>query len=238
MTALTSSAVMAQHAPAEVAADDSQTALYRQLNYLPTPPWAARAMAKLIRSLDPDAHSVWEPACGEGHMAEPFREYFPEVYASDIHPHGYGAEIDFLDPALAEVGDDAIEQDWIATNPPFNVAAEFIERGLLLARRGVAMLLRLQFLESAGRFELLYGARPMTLLAPFIDRVPMHLGRWDPKGSTATAYAVFVWMKGADPMPIRPIHPGAKARLTRADDARRFGARVDAPLLAAMGEEA
>ncbi len=167
-------------------------------------------------------------------MAEPFRDYFDDVFASDIHPHGHGAVIDFLDRGA----DDMPEVDWIATNPPFATAAEFIELGLRRARRGVAMLLRLQFLETPGRFELLYGARPMTVLAPFIERVPMHLGRWEPQGSTATAYAVFLWDKRSKPgdLPvIRPIAGGAKVRLTRADDAARFGVQADAPLLAAMG---
>lgn len=228
-----SPAVMAQHAPAEVDADDELTALYRKLNFLPTPPWAARAMAEAILALDPQARTVWECACGQGHMAEPFAEYF-EVFASDIYPHGYGQVIDFLDPAnVGTVG----EFDWIASNPPFDKAAEFIELGLQRAQRGVAMLLRLQFLETGGRYELLYGAQPMTALAPFIERVPMHLGRWEPKGGSATAYAVFLFIKGADPLPIRPIPPGTKARLTRPGDAARFGVKHDAPLLAAMGEE-
>ncbi|KKC24964.1 hypothetical protein WP12_16760 [Sphingomonas sp. SRS2] len=208
--------------------------MYRQLNFLPTPPWAARAMAEAILLLDPEARTVWEPACGQGHMAEPFRDYFADVFASDVYPHGHGVTIDFLDTREPFAG---YAPDWIATNPPFATAAEFIELGLQRARRGVAMLLRLQFLETEGRFELLYGAQPMTLLAPFIERVPMHLGRWEPKGGTATAYAVFLWRKGADPMPIRPIAAGTKKRLTRASDAARFGAKGEAPLLAAMGGE-
>jgi hypothetical protein len=40
--------------------------------------------------------SVWESACGRGHMARPLTEYFGKVYASDIHPYGHGAVYDFL----------------------------------------------------------------------------------------------------------------------------------------------
>jgi hypothetical protein len=40
---------------------------------------------------------IWEPACGEGHMAEPLREYCDDIIASDLHDYGYGeAGIDFL----------------------------------------------------------------------------------------------------------------------------------------------
>ena len=84
-----SRAVMEARAPASVERDDAVTALYRALDYFPTPPWAARAGAELVQRLDPLAKTVWEPACGEGHMAGPLAEYF-SVCASDIHPHGFG----------------------------------------------------------------------------------------------------------------------------------------------------
>jgi hypothetical protein len=191
-----SSAVMAARAPDLVEADDALTALYRKLEYFPTPPWAGRAGGELIRFLDPGAASVWEPACGEGHMAAPLAEQF-EVTAGDIHPFGYGRVGDFLSDEL----NGAVDADWVITNPPFGTAAEFVRTGLARARRGVAILQRLQFLETPGRYRLLYGAEPMTVLAPFAERVPMTLGRWDPKASTATGYAWFVWIKGASPRP-------------------------------------
>jgi hypothetical protein len=227
-----STAVMAQRAPGSVDSDDELTALYRQLDYFPTPPWAARAGAELIQRLDPAAASVWECACGAGHMAEPLLEYF-SVFASDVHPHGYGEVIDFLSDDADAVRDDI---DWIVTNKPFKPAGDFLTRALRRARRGVALLLRVQFLEGVGRYPLLYGSEPMTAFAPFSERVPMVLGKWDPEASTATAYAWFLWMKGAEPMPVQPIGPGTRDRLWRADDAARFGAKGDAPLLSMMGE--
>ncbi len=226
-----STAVMAQKAPGEVDSDDPQTALYRKLNFFPTPPWAARAGAELILSLDPSAEVVWEPACGEGHMASAFEEYFTRVIASDVHPYGFGSVVDFLGRA------DDIEAGWIATNPPFAIAADFLRLALARARRGVALLLRFAFLEGAERYPLLYGERPITVFAPFIERVPMSLGRWDPELSSATAYAWFIWDKEAPAsLPvIRPIGPGTRSRLWRGSDAARFGVGRDAPLLDAMG---
>jgi hypothetical protein len=50
-----------------------------ELDYFPTPPWAARAGAELIKRLDPAARSCWEPACGQGHMAHGLADYFAEV---------------------------------------------------------------------------------------------------------------------------------------------------------------
>jgi hypothetical protein len=223
---------MAQRAPDLVEGDDPLTAIYRQLDFFPTPPWAGRAIGELIKSLDPEAASVWEPACGQGHMAVPLSEYFL-VFASDVYPHGFGSVIDFL----ADEDDDPSQGvDWIVSNPPFKAAADFIRIALKRARRGVAMLLRFQFLEGAGRYQLLYGGdTPMTVFAPFIERVPMALGKWDPELSSATGYGLFVWMKGAAPMPIRPFPPGTRDRLWRSDDPANFAHEREAPLLSAMG---
>lgn len=231
-------AVMAARAHGEVESDDARTALFRALEYFPTPPWAARAGAELIRSVDPEARRIWEPACGEGHMAAPIGESF-DVIASDVHPFGFGAVVDFLDPASGWPFDDRMERpDWIVTNPPFKLAGEFLQLGMRRAERGVALLLRLQFLEGGGRFPLLYGAEPLTLCAPFAERVPMTLGRWDPAASTATGYAWFFWHRGAEPQPLRGIPPGTRRRLTKAEDAARFGWRSEAGLLDRMEADA
>jgi hypothetical protein len=227
-------AVMADRAPADVEADDPQTALYRKLDYFPTPPWAARAGAELVGMFDPEARTVWEPACGEGHMASPIGEAF-DVFASDIHPFGFGVTIDFLDPARPDAAPPDRGVDWIVTNPPFKTAAQFARLGLQRARRGVALLLRLQFQEGVDRYRLLYGAEPLTACAVFAERVPMTLGRWDPEATTATGYAWFLWRKGSGGNPrLMGIPPGTRARLTRPDDAARFGCRREAGLLDAM----
>lgn len=224
------SSVMANRAHGEVAGDDALQTLWRQLDYFPTPPWAARAGAELIKAIHPQARTVWEPACGEGHLAAALGETF-EVTASDIHPFGYGECVDFLDAAIGSGGD----FDWIVTNPPFRTAADFARLGLERARAGVALLLRLQFLEGVGRHDLLFGSDMLSVCAVFAERVPMTLGRWDPAATSATAYAWFIWAKGERRTPrLLSIPPGAKARLTRPEDAARFGWRCEAGLLDAM----
>lgn len=223
-----------------VEGDGDERALMRALNYFPTPPWAARAGGELIASLDPQAQSVWEPACGAGHMAGPLRERFGSVLASDIHDHGFGLVHDFLGDAPFVAGSGV---DWVVTNPPFAKAEAFVELGLSYARRGVAVLCRLAFVESVGRYSLM---RRMAVMAPFAERVPMQLGSWDPDLSSATAYAWFVWMHDAaiEASPfrtaivetgaaggnlIRMVPPGTCDRLTRADDRAIWAGEVHQP---------
>ncbi len=222
-------AVMESRAPAKVEADDPVKALYRALDFYGTPPWAGRAGAEIILRLDPTARSVEEPACGEGTMCEPMREFFPSVWESDIHDFGRGYPVaDYLRPH----GWDAGAVDWAITNPPFGLAAEFLARGLQRARRGVALLCRLSFLATGERYLPLYRSEhPMTLCAPFMERVPMVLGPWDPAASTASEYAWYFFQKGAMPAPVDPVPPGTRERLTRPDDVRRFCRPAPAPLL-------
>lgn len=207
-----------------------------KLDYFPTPPWAARAGAELIRALDPEASSVWEPAAGGGHLAHGFADYFATVRESDIFPHREGLEVvDFLDPEI----EDASAFDWIATNPPFILAEEFIRLAIKRARRGVAMLVRLSFLEGVKRYGLLYGETPVALVAPFAERVPMTKGRWDPAASTATAYAWFIWRTDrvvGDPV-LRPIPPGRAKALSRTSDLDRFCAADPGDLFANRAAE-
>ncbi|ATC34093.1 hypothetical protein CA606_18130 [Caulobacter vibrioides] len=235
-----SRAVVEAHAPAIVEADDAQTALYRALDYFPTPPWAGRAGGEIVLLADPGAVSIDEPACGEGHMAGPLGEAF-RVRATDIHAHGFGGVEDFLDRGARQ----SIEQpDWVVTNPPFKHLGEFVERGLEVARNGVALLLRTTALESEGRYDLM---KRLALQATFSERVSMRLGYWDHEGTFATAYSWFVWMHPAaeDVSPLADaiaasrrlglwpstlIPPGTKARLWKRDDVQRYGRASPAPL--------
>ena len=50
------------------------------LDYFPTPPWATRALFEIIGEDGRDL-VCWEPACGQGHMADVLREYFGAVIA-------------------------------------------------------------------------------------------------------------------------------------------------------------
>lgn len=180
----TSHAVMAQRAELKNSLDD-----------FPTPPWATRALTEhVIGKNDLAALTCIEPACGRGHMAVTLAEYFKEVMAADVFDYGFGREQDFLKSKIA-----AGSFDWVITNPPFRLAEDFIQKGLSIARCGVAMLTRTVFVESVGRYERLFQTNPPSRFAQFTERVPMVKGRVDKKASTATGYAWLVWQKDRTP---------------------------------------
>lgn len=221
-------AVQARRAPEIVEADDPQRAQWRALDYYPTPPWAARALAHFLKQIDSHANSVWEPCCGAGHMAVPLAEYFPIVHASDIFDHGFGEVRDFFTDAPMP------ECDWIVTNPPFKRGEDFVRRAWPIARKGVAVICRLAFLEGGERHAIFDGDafQPLSFCCPFSERVPMQLGSWDPELSSATAYAAFIWLKNLNHIPLR-FHffgPGTRERYWRDTDAARFSPLAPLPL--------
>jgi hypothetical protein len=194
------------------------------LDFFPTPPWATRALIERVfphlKRATPK--TIWEPACGEGHIAEVLEEYGETVFASDVHDYGYG---DFTSDFLGEPGENWPKPEWIITNPPFGDRAEkFVLRALNRSTVGVAMFFRVQWLDTIGRYERVFKDDPPTLMSFFAERVNLCRGRWDPEGSTATAYMWLVWLHGEKPRAPFWIPPGCRDALSKPDDAVRFTA--------------
>lgn len=135
---------------------------------------------------------IWEPACCRGAIVKPLRASGRVVYATDL--------VDYDSPDQDEVGWDFLLErqlpigvEAIVSNPPFKNAAEFIRHGLELCPL-VIMLLRLSFLESEGRSDVLDGGK-LARVHLFRNRLPMmHREGWDgPRSSSAIPFAWFVW---------------------------------------------
>lgn len=194
----------------------------------PTPPWATRALMEFLasRNIPLQMMSVWEPAAGRGDMLGVLKQTFGRWEGTDLYPypikdswvrHG----VDFIGPSGLEFGRGMWGNgpDWVITNPPFNVAKAFADTALAFARTGVALLCRLQFLEGgdrSGRAQL-FREKPPAYVLQFCERVPMFKARLDPKGSTATAYAWFVWLHYPSGLPttVHWVPPGTRKRLER-----------------------
>lgn len=208
----TSSAVMAQR----IEPTDS-------LDFFPTPPWATRAlMEKVIRKEWRQEETCWEPAAGLGHMSDTLAEYFQKVMPSDIHNYGRDFAVrDFLDDGSL-FQQPKIYHDWIITNPPFNLASEFVKQALELAYVGVAVLVRTSWAESIERYETLFKHHAPDIWAVFTERVPMVKGRVDSSASSATSYSWVVWLKDGQFGDTNMMWiPPCRKELERSEDYRR-----------------
>jgi hypothetical protein len=154
-----------------------------------TPPEAVHALlkAEILPSV------IWEPACGPGAIVRVLRAAGHTVIATDLvdyaSPDQDDGRIDFLMERHAPLLVDAI-----VTNPPFKNAAQFVVHALKLCPK-VIMLLRLGFLESNRRCDILDGGA-LARVHIFRNRLPrMHRENWEGPRSTASvlAFAWFVW---------------------------------------------
>lgn len=141
---------------------------------------------------------VWECACGEGHISEVLKANGYKVKSSDLYDRGYdGTEIiDFLKVTKQDIKQD-LSRD-IITNPPYKYAKEFVENALELSADStkIAMFLKLTFLEGKARKKLFEKYPPKTIYV-FSSRVKCAKnGDFESIGSSAVAYAWFVWEKG------------------------------------------
>lgn len=199
----------------------------RALDLFPTPPWATRALFyEVIGAAGLQGKTVWEPAAGLGTMSEVIAEFAHTVVASDVHDYGKGHLIGSFVGEGADVIQVSGQVDWVITNPPFNLALEFVQRGLEVASVGVAVLVRSVWSEGGERYRELFSKTPPTCIAQFCERVPMVAGRWDPKASTATSYAWYVWKDLKLPFTGKTlfvwIPPGQRVKRSRPDDIARF----------------
>jgi len=122
-------------------------------DFYPTPANVTQALL----NVETFTGTIHECACGDGAMAEVLKAAGYTVIATDIEPLDYGTQADFL-----EIG--APLADSIITNPPFALAAKFIEHGLgVLKPRKMALMLKSTYWHAAERRELFERYRPSAI---------------------------------------------------------------------------
>ncbi len=144
---------------------------------------------------------VFEPCAGSGQLARPMRNVFSEVFTNDIDKR-YGSDYTF-DAIDSSKWRNVPRTEWVITNPPFSVALPIIKTALVHATVGVAMLLRLTYLEptSAKSKRSLYPRSKFWEANSDSLRFIMPIGSPRPsftadgkKDSVTTAW--YVWDKG------------------------------------------
>lgn len=151
--------------------------------------------------------TIWENACGEGHLSKPMAARGYEVISTDLIDRGFGkGGVDFF-KLRKTLGDNII------TNPPYAFAREWVEHSLELLQPGkkLALFLPIQFLESDSRRPLFNNTPPQTVYVcsnrilcgmngDFSARdkegnVIYNKDGTPKKMSSAKCYAWFVWVK-------------------------------------------
>ncbi len=131
-----------------------------RFEFYPTPPQGTRALL----SVEDFDGSIWEPACGEGHIADVLVKAGYGVVSTDLIPRGYGVgDVNFLRQTVARA-------KHIVTNPPYGrgLGDAFVLKALeLTAKTGgkVAMLLNLASLCHPSRHEFWCSNQPAALYA-------------------------------------------------------------------------
>jgi hypothetical protein len=156
-----------------------------------TPPCAVQALLR-VESLP---HIIWEPSAGRGAIAQELRSAGHTVIASDLIQYNFPLNFvgGFLEQTQAPVG-----VELILTNPPYKRAVlnRYVAHALDLCPR-VIMLLRLEFLTSIGRTDILEN-RGLARVHIFRNRLPMmHRDGWTgKKASSQDQFCWFVWERG------------------------------------------
>lgn len=118
----------------------------------------------------------WDPACGTGTIPWGMHKAGLDVTASDIVDRGFGQRCgSFFVADFLKTTSPAPRIDNVVSNPPFNLAREFIECALTMASHKVAMLLPLTFLEGQRKAAWLQ-AQPLARVHVFTWRINMPPG--------------------------------------------------------------
>jgi hypothetical protein len=174
-------------------------------DFYPTPSWATFALIDNERFKG----DIWECACGDGAMSAVLSETGQQVESSDLYDRGFGQSgIDFTKSERRATN--------IVTNPPFNSAEQFVQNGLKTAKTKFALLLRLAFLEGAGRQHSIFKRNAPARVWIFSERITFYPKDAVQKGSGTTAYAWFVWDKDhSGSTELKWLPTGYKAGLRR-----------------------
>ena len=168
--------------------------------YMTPQPLCWVLLAKLLEDIElpRDRLRVLEPHAGSGAWVRTARRLMPAAHitANDVNDdvsrwYEFGADEARVGDFLRMRGD----FDLVIGNPPYNGAEAHVRHAISLTSRPkavVAFLLRLGFLESADRIEF-WREFPPAVVYPLSER-PSFTGG----GTDQTAYAWFVWQRGAD----------------------------------------
>ena len=162
-------------------------------DYYPTPAVVLYSLLAVERDHLPE--TIWEPACGDGAISKVLEEEGFKVHSTDLIERGYGeGNRDFL--AILRAPYKAI-----ITNPPFNLAGDFIKHSLgVLKVEYLALLLKGAFWHVA-RNKPIFDAYPPAVVYPMTFRPSFVAG----KNSSPMEFQWTVWRDHSRETVYRPL---------------------------------
>lgn len=151
-----------------------------------TPSWATAAILPHLR-FGVTHPLILDPGCGDGAILRVCRDRWPDANLLGFDIENRGCEWGFTRDALAP--EPWGTTDLIIANPPFSLAAEFLERALREASAygaDVCFLLRLAWMAGMKRAAF-HRAHPSDVYV--LPRRPSFTG----KGTDSADYGWFVW---------------------------------------------
>ena len=159
-------------------------------DFYATDPRAVTALAEHMQL----PYTIYECACGTGHLAKALTELGHKVIATDLIDRGFGqGSVNFLE--LEQMPEHC---DCILTNPPYKFTTEFIEHALKILPKGgkAIFLLNVNILAGQSRFKRIYSRGVLKELYLFTKRIVCAKnGDFETYKSSAVNYAWFVFEK-------------------------------------------
>ena len=134
--------------------------------------------------------SIWEPACGAGHISRVLEKNGFLVQSTDLIDRGYGDKLNYLTCPIKKWGGDII------TNPPFKLSSEFIEKSISILndKSKLLLLLPIRYLETKTRYYLFKRFMPKYI---YVYSYRISIGKGGNfAGDNAVAYCWLIWEKG------------------------------------------
>ena len=168
----------------------------REHDFYPTDPEATHALMAAIG----DGIEGWsvmtgkpirfhEPSCGDGAISKVLESYGYDVLSTDLVDRGYGTGgIDYLTSTET--------RPFVITNPPFNLAEDFIKKALDDGAERVWMLLKATYFHAKSRIDL-FENTPISRIYPLSWRLD-----FTGQGAPTMECAWYEWNKGYKGEPV------------------------------------
>ena len=163
-------------------------------DYYPTPPFIVDDFLEHEKLHG----SIWEPACGEGHMSKSIENVYGKIISTDLIDRGFGkGGVDFLDDKNIQPVDNII------TNPPFNLFNEFVLQAKQSANKKICMFGKLSWLEGTRRYKELWTDKefPLKKVYQYVERLSLVKNTIEERRRGMMPFCWFVFEKGYEGEP-------------------------------------